>query len=341
MTKAHEIFRPIVAQVFFFTIILMAGIFLPATVYSQDSSGEMGIVAVVNDEPISLYDLVQRTDLAMASTDIENNAEARSRLLPQILQVMINEKLQLQEAAEKEINISQESIKRAQASIEQQNNIPEGQLKQAIEADGLHYPSLLEQIRAGLSWRLLVQRKAGSLAHISEEEIDEVIADLEDARNSTQYKYAEILIPSSSAEEDTQAKETAQEIFDKLKEGADFRKLAQSFSSKASAFDGGEVPWTEENELEPALKRILPTLTPGFLTQPFQTESGYMVVLFLDKKVAQANNIVIPPRADIARRLRSQKLEQVSRKYATDLRNRAIIDIRIGPNVTPNAQPNS
>src|SRR5665213_2520470 len=87
------------------------------------SQAPTSIVAVVNDEAISFFDLVSRMRIVMISSNLPDSQETRQRLTSQVLHQLIDERLELQEAKKKSVTASDAEIKAAVALIEKQNNM--------------------------------------------------------------------------------------------------------------------------------------------------------------------------------------------------------------------------
>ncbi len=310
---------------------LCFGLMVPITHAHADMSSAQGIVAVVNDEAISAYDLVKRMDLIIVSSKLENTPEVRARLVPQVLQSLINEKLQLQEAERLELTVTEEDLQGAYSQIEQQNGIEAGNLESSMRENGLNFNSLRQQIRSQVVWRQLVRAKAGPLLTVDDTQVDEILNDLQSQETTTEYRYAEIFLNVENPQQEERVKNSAQELFDQLQSGADFQKLSKSFSERPSAADGGKINWIRETELEEQEREILTMLPPNHISKPVRIDTGYLIILALDKRIREVNEDTLPSRAKIKYTLRQQRLSQVARKYANDLRRDAIIDIRITP----------
>ena len=87
-------FKQIICILFLFFIII-------TSVFSQNDNDEVdiiSIVAIVNDEAITLADLVKRLDFIILTSNLPNNSKTRKNLSVQIIQTLINEKLYSQEA---------------------------------------------------------------------------------------------------------------------------------------------------------------------------------------------------------------------------------------------------
>ncbi|HEX6841365.1 MAG TPA: SurA N-terminal domain-containing protein, partial [Stellaceae bacterium] len=80
---------------------------------------ETRIAAIVNDEVVSLNDLSNRMQLVMRSSGMEDTPQNRSRIQPQILRSLIDEKLQMQEAKRLNITVTPEELDQAFRRIEQ------------------------------------------------------------------------------------------------------------------------------------------------------------------------------------------------------------------------------
>jgi len=133
----------------------------------------MRIAAVVNDEIISVFDLVSRVRMVMMSSNIQDSPETRQKIAPQILRGLIDEKLELQEAKKKSVTAADSEVARALEQIVKQNNMKAGQLNEFLKARAIDRGALVDQLTAGIVWAKLVRRLAAQTTDISDEEIDE------------------------------------------------------------------------------------------------------------------------------------------------------------------------
>ena len=116
-----------------------------------------GIVAVVNDDPISFTDVRQRARLLLLSLGGQTpTPEQIQRFTTQALEQLIDEKLQLQEAAEYEVEISESEISSSIARLAQQSGITRDALVQSLIQAGVNPVSLEEQTRADIAWRRIM-----------------------------------------------------------------------------------------------------------------------------------------------------------------------------------------
>src|ERR1700684_3049540 len=104
---------------------------------STEGGPEMRIAAVVNDEVISVYDLVSRLRMVLLSSNIPDTPEARQKVEAQVLRALVDEKLQLQEAKKQNVVASDDEINAALGKIEKQNNMQPGQLTAFLKSHGI------------------------------------------------------------------------------------------------------------------------------------------------------------------------------------------------------------
>jgi peptidyl-prolyl cis-trans isomerase SurA len=128
---------------------LMFGFALAHTAEGQEVDR---IAAVVNEEIISLQELNGRVLMALAFSGIPDSPDARRRVAPQVLRKVIDERLQMQEAARLKITLSPAEIDQGITIIEQQNRMPKGALLGGLARAGVDSQMARDQIRADLTW---------------------------------------------------------------------------------------------------------------------------------------------------------------------------------------------
>ena len=260
------------------TIALLAG---PAS-RAQDSQR---IAAVVNDEVISVYDLIARIDLVVATTGLQNSSEVRSDIAPQVLQNLINERLQFQEGARLGIRVTEDQMARAVLSLEEDSGAPPGSFFEFLRGSGLSRETALEQIRAQIVWGTAVRRRLGPNIVVGPEEIAAARERMEAGQNEPIFRIAEIFlgVPNQSDEQAVAA--DARQLAAQLKSGGvDFGALARQFSQSATAAVGGDLGWVQVGQLAPELARVVPTMLPGSISEPIRSVEGFHIVAVLDRQ---------------------------------------------------------
>ena len=83
----------------------------------------LGIAAIVNDDVISNYDVEERIDLLIITSNQKNSAQLRKRLTRQTLNALIDEKLKLQDATRLGIKGERNKLEQAFSNLEMQNKM--------------------------------------------------------------------------------------------------------------------------------------------------------------------------------------------------------------------------
>jgi peptidyl-prolyl cis-trans isomerase SurA len=250
----------------------------------------VGVAAVVNDDPISIIDLVERIKLVAVSSNIEMTPQRSNEMAPQMLQQLINEKLQLQEAERRGIEVTDQDIARGKSMIEQNAGLPDGMLDRYLSQRQIASGTIENQIRPQVAW----QKVLGSLrseVQISEAEIDDTLERIVSNQNKPRNRVQEIFLPVDNPQDSTRVYQTAQEILGALNQGADFAGLARQFSASASAANGGDLGWLYAGELASELQMAVNQLQPGAVSDPVQTIRGYYILKLLDRRVGDTNAV--------------------------------------------------
>lgn len=234
---------------------------------TQDDMTQLeGVAVVVNDEPISFFDIRQRTRMLMMTLGAEPTPEVQQQLLGTAQEQLIEERLQLQAASEFELEISDREIAGAVSNIAQQAGVDRETLYQQFYSNGISPLTLEEQMRADIAWRRIMQGRYGSRIRISGNQIDDQIDRLKKSSQETVYQMAEIFLFAPDSESRLQAEAASTSIVEQLRQGAPFPAAAQRFSSAPTAALGGDMGWVSPEDLDPTLAAaVIDAAGPGIL----------------------------------------------------------------------------
>jgi peptidyl-prolyl cis-trans isomerase SurA len=244
----------------------------------------MRIAAVVNDEVISVYDLISRLRMVLLSSNIPDTPEARQKVEAQVLRSLVDEKLQLQEAKKQNVVASDDEINTALGKIEKQNNMQPGQLTAFLKSHGIDRDSLINQVTASIVWAKLVRRKAAETVEISDSEVDAAMKQIKEHANEPQDRIAEIFLAVDNPSQDAEVRALAEKLTDQMKQGARFSAVAQQFSQSATAAVGGDMGWLRPDQLPADLAAAVAPMKPGQLSAPIRSGGGYYLLLVLDRR---------------------------------------------------------
>ena len=244
-----------------------------------------GIAAVVNDAPISYSDVRQRARLLLLSLGGQQpSPEQIQQITGQALEQLIDERLQLEKAAEFELEISKSEIDAAIENMARQGGITGSALRQQLLSAGVNPVSLEEQMRAEIAWNQVMGGLYGSRIRISDNQAEDQLDRLKTAMQKTQYRVSEIFLFAPDPASKTQATQAANSIISQLRQGADFRLAAQQISSAPTAATGGDMGWVSLDDLVPEVATAVTAMTEPGLLQPITVENGVYVVLVSDRR---------------------------------------------------------
>ncbi len=244
-----------------------------------------GIIAVVNDDPISFTDVRQRAQLLLLSLGGQQPTQEQiQQVTTQALEQLIDEKLQLQEAAEYEVEVSDDDIANSINRLAQQSGITRDILVQSLIQSGINPASLEEQTRADIAWRRIMGGLYGSRIRISDNQISEQIKRLQADAEKEQYLISEIFLYAPEEADKAQALTAANSIVDQLRAGAQFQLAAQRFSSAPTAATGGDMGWVVIDDFDDARVDVLRSMEGPGITSPVQVEDGVYILNIRSKR---------------------------------------------------------
>lgn len=257
----------------------------PATsANNQPTPNVRRVTAKVNGEVITGTDIDRRLALILAANQGQVSAEELNRLRAQVLNNLIDETLQIQEAKAQEIAVSQQDVNETYARVAQQNfgrdlNTMNAELVKMGSAPS----SLKRQIEGELAWQRLQQRNIQPFVNVSEEEVNEVMARLQASKGTAEYRLGEIFLSATPANREAVAQNAAQ-IVQQLQQGGNFVAYARQYSEASTAAVGGDLGWIRLEQLPQQLGQAAVQMTANQLVGPIEIPGGFSILLMLDKR---------------------------------------------------------
>ncbi|MEQ1707734.1 MAG: peptidylprolyl isomerase [Terricaulis sp.] len=243
-----------------------------------------GVAAIVNDNVISTFDVRQRATLLMVSAGIQSTPEMAQRASAQALRDLIDERLQIEEAAKFEIAITPDQIDRRVADIARQNETTVEGLAGQLAHDGVSITTLRGQIAADMAWQRLMGGMYNSRVRISEIEIRDTQERIAASATRPQYQISEIFLPAESEAEFAEMQQGAMRLLQEMQRGAPFPLVARQFSQAPSSAAGGDIGWIASTELAPELQPVAAQLQQGQVSLPVRTPTGIYIIAMRDKR---------------------------------------------------------
>lgn len=276
-------------------LVFLPLLFLPAVAFAQRPTAQgaaaqnapsqgLRVVARVNDDAITDFDLQQRVLFAIKTSGLQDSPDLRQRMAPQMLRQMIDERLQVQDSKKLGVKPTEAEIQSRYAEIERSAGLGRGQFRQYLQSVGIAPDIASQQIEAQIAWGKILRRKVRSQVDVSDAEVDDALSRMRTNIGKTETRVAEIFVPVDRAEGVDEGKRSADRIMEQLRRGAPFAAVAQQFSQGASAASGGDLGWVLPGALDPALDSAIERVQPRSYSEPVRSGSGWHILYVVDRR---------------------------------------------------------
>jgi peptidyl-prolyl cis-trans isomerase SurA len=247
------------------------------------------IYVVVNDDVITTNEVKNRV------AQIEQRLKAQSAQLPdeadlkrQVVEAMIVERAQIQLAKEYGVKVDDVTLDRAIGRIAENQKLSVQDMRNQMEKEGMPFSQFREEIRNEIMMQRLREHEVDSKIQVSDAEVDTYLAaEKAAAAEKVEMDLSQILvsIPSNASPEQIAARKArADEVMRQLRTGADFGKMATTYSDAPDALKGGVIGWRDPNRLPPLFTNELRKLKPGQVTGVIKSDTGFHILKLVDKR---------------------------------------------------------
>jgi len=300
------------------------------------------IVAVVDEDVILRSELDREVATVLAQL-----AQSGSQVPPrdiverQLLERMIDFRVQLARAKGTGIRITDGEIEQAMRRIAQQNGITLDQMASALARDGISIQEFRRNLRDQMAVERLRSRFVQQRVSVTATEIDNLIAS--GRLRAGEVRLSHILVPvpdAASPEQIARAEQRAREIVAEINGGLDFAIAAIRYSRGPQALEGGDLGWRRIDEVPGVFAEVISQLRVGEVSAPVRGPGGFHIVKLTDQREAgpalvrefralhimvSPNELLSPDQArarieDIRRRIEAgEDFGDLARQYSDDL----------------------
>lgn len=251
------------------------------------------IVAVVEDDVIMESELKQRIQVLVQQFDKNRNAlPPEDVLIEQVLQRLIVERLQLQLAERRGIQIDVLSLDQAMRNLAKHNNMNLEQFRNALLQQGMDYVVFRNQVRDEMIIGQLRQRMIDQNIQVSESEVEELVTRSDEGLLKKEYEYhiAHILVAVPEGPSPEQIKDSAAHssvVYERAISGSNFTQLAIAASDAQDALQGGNLGWRDRAQLPRIFLQQIDQMAPGDISKIVQSPAGFHIFKLIDKRAVQ------------------------------------------------------
>lgn len=283
---------------------------------------QFNILATVNGQPISNYDVYERTKVIISSSDLPNTPEVQEELAPQMLQNLIDETLRKQAAEKEKITLSEREINQALSDIEKKNSLKPGGFADFVRGKGANPSAVIEQIEAQLLWQKLIALRIKPHVSLSDYEVKDAMEWIA-KQNASPEVYLHVMVLDINDDKPNESKALAKRLVKELRDGKSFSTLAKNFSSSGT---DGTVGWVPIDRLDPSIRNVVSALKKHQVAEPIIEQDAIRIIKIGNKRSADEGSF---SKEKVEQLLLLRKQELAIQRYVKDLRQNAFIDKRI------------
>ena len=277
------------------------------------------VAVLVNGEPITNYDIEQRTKLNFLTTHKQMPRQ-------EIIDELISEKVKIKEAKRYGVDPTSSDIDQSYSGMSSRMRITPEQLTKSLESQGVRPDTLKARLKAEMVWSSLVRGRYKESLQVGEKDVNDAAQEGGEPTQTDAFEYKMqpivLIVPRGSA---SGAMELRKKEADALRERVQTCDQANAyFKTMQNAAIRDSVVKTSADIPGP-LREVLDKTPIGHLTPPEITKQGVEMVALCDRKPTKIDT---PKKREIREKMFVQKYEKKQKSYLDELRKAAMIEYR-------------
>lgn len=278
---------------FLFTLVVFPGSMLTGAPAFSRAEIINRVVAVVNDQVVTLYELDNRMRVVIGKDPAELASEDQKAYFEtrhQVLELLMEEKITQQKIKELGIRVGDEELDAYIEKLKKDNNLTQEDFILLLQERGISLEAYRDALRKEFERHRLISQEIQSKIIIREEQVKEYFqAHRDKFRTDDKVHLAAIVLRVEDPDKEAsvgKTVQTAREILARLKKGEDFGALAKEFSEGPGAREGGDLGFFKLARLDPELIKVIDPLEEGGVSQPILRGPTVQIVKVLEKQTA-------------------------------------------------------
>ncbi|HWH76304.1 MAG TPA: peptidylprolyl isomerase [Candidatus Binatus sp.] len=292
------------------------------------------LITVVDGEPYTLSNLNRYANDKLKRNFPSGNLAQINADDRQVLEQFITDKLLEAEVREGGISVSDDDVSRYIDQVKKSNRLSDEDLKVALSREGQTLASYRTSVKAEMEKAEIIDRQVRRKVTITDDDVERYYKqNQKNFRGDQRARIHHILLSlaeNAPPDQVQAATDKANDLYKRIKSGADFAALAREYSQGAGRDDGGDIGWFKRGSLLPGLEEVaFEKLAVGGVSEPFRTSMGIHIV----KLEAREAGTVLPL-SSVAPRIKEELLnkaleERFAKWVKTDLRRKHRVDIKV------------
>jgi parvulin-like peptidyl-prolyl isomerase len=302
----------------------LAGILLILNLAWGDSIVDR-VVAIVNKQPITLWDLERSKAFAELQMELSGHSEggAVSSDPQTLLESLIEETLLNQQSQTEKIEIHSEEVEQAINQLLEQKGSKREDFQKLLDSKGFTVEEYHRSVERQVARYRLVSSHVREEVQMDEANLQEYYRiHKKEFSKGEKWHLQQILV-----KDEKEGGAQAQSIYQELSQGKDFAQLAQQYSIGPGRETGGDLGLVRGEDLLPELREKVEGLRPGEISKPFRTSAGIHIVRLVNRVPDEP--IPFPEvKRKIQEQLFQEKSQQAMERYIDSLKATATIERR-------------
>src|ERR1700716_4322499 len=278
------------------------------------------VVVMVNGEPITNYDIEQRSKLNFLTTHKPSDRQ-------QVINELIDEKGKIREGKKFGVDPAASDIDQSYAAMSSRMRITPEQLTKSLEVQGIRPDTLKSRMKAEMVWTSLIRGRYKEILQVGEKEVAAAVhvnGDEKQETESFEYKMQPIvlIVPRGSAPAAVEARHKEAEALRSRVQACDeanafFKSMQNAAIREAVTKTSADIP--------AVLRELLDKTPIGHLTPPEVTKQGGEMVALWGRKPTTVDT---PKKKEIREKMYAEKYQAKSQSYLQEVRKAAMIEYR-------------
>ena len=289
------------------------------------------VVAVVNQDVITWSELYKAME-ADASPKMKALQKDEQRKVFKeneavFLETLINLRLQLQEAKNAGIRVSDEELQGAIDNIKKKYSMSDDAFNESLKQEGLTFAEYKKRLWEQIVISKLVNSQIRNKIVVTDEDLNKFVAENKEVLENTEsYGISQILLKKQKDVDNRKLEEKADDLLKKIEQGESFSDLAKQYSEDPSAKAGGDLGLLKKSQLNKNFTDIISQMKPGDVSKPFWTENGLHIIKLESKTEVKNNDEAL----EEARNMLNNKIfSERYNAWVKSLREKAFIEVRL------------
>jgi peptidyl-prolyl cis-trans isomerase SurA len=290
------------------------------------------VVAVVNQEVITWSELYKSMEADAAPHVKEMKDNERRQIFKEseasFLETLINVKLQLQEARNLGVNVTDEEVKEGIDNIKKKYSMTDSAFMDSLKKEGYTFDEYKKRLREQIIISKVVNLQIRSKILVSERDVKRFIDENKEISEADEgYRISQIFFnkPKNDANRGI-VEEKAATVLRKLKEGEGFGELAKQYSEDATAASGGDLGRIKKSQIAKEFAQAISIMKAGEVSAPFWTERGLHIIKLNEKIGVKSLDEI---KEEVKTTLINKTFMERYNAWIKGLREKAYIEIRL------------